>query len=317
MSHITSVQSLSEYVQSVCNVDRGLVRDGSLHNEILLFRGQSNADYELLPSLGRSRRFAVGLDIFREERNLIELAKFKLPDVFRNDMLPLELLALLQHHGIPTRLLDVTENALVALFFACNANDKKDGEVIVFKYNELDITNYPVVQAIADSYRFARATSYPLSLFYGAVKEQPYFLEQKQMNEICHKTNEAGGEWIAECCKEPFFVYAPIRSLRQQMQRGRYILFPNRIKSSTFNDKESKYFSTVLDAISKDSDCIAERIIIPGNKKSQLLSDLALMGISKETLFGDSIDKVCESIVETCKKRIRSDGTRGKINWGN
>lgn len=302
------IHSLSEFVNMICELDGTLFRNGINKNESLLFRGQSDTQFELLPSLGRNRKFACDISILDEERNLIEMARFKLPEVFHKELEPLELLALLQHHGIPTRLLDVTENAFVALYFACCSDDGKDGEVFAFKHDEHDVANYPVINAVADSYRFARGTFCTLDLFYGAVITQPYFLEQKQTHEICHETKESGGRWIADCCSKIFFVYAPVRSLRQRMQRGRYILFPNRI--APYGSSDMLCFKKVIDPIPKDHESICGRIIVPKELKGQILKELRLFGISKETLFADSVDVVCEEITSTFRRKVK-----GEIPW--
>ena len=198
-----------------------------------------------------------------EERNMIEMAKYKLPTVFSRDLTPIELLALLQHHGIPTRLLDVSENALVGLYFACH-DDKmsvgKDAEVIVFKTNDSDVANYPKVNAICESYKNTDNT-----------KEDA---DSKESDDI-------------------LFVYAPSYSLRQNIQRGRYILFED-----SYEDGRRR-----IKPIPKDHGSIALRIMVPADAKKQIRKDLRLLGVSKELLFLDNADMVCREIAERFSER--------------
>lgn len=51
----------------------------------------------------------------------------------------MEILVKMQHYGVPTRILDLTRNALVALYFSCVSRLDKDGEVILLQIPNNDV----------------------------------------------------------------------------------------------------------------------------------------------------------------------------------
>lgn len=101
--------------------------------------------------------------------------------------------------------------------------------------------------------------------------------------------------------EEPLFIYAPFTSIRQKMQQGRYILFPNRIG---YDHDGTVIISQEIAAIPKDHNSIAMKIQINSASKAQILSDLRLFGISRESLFADSTDTVCEEITKDAYNTI-------------
>jgi FRG domain len=52
---------------------------------------------------------------------------------------PLAKMAYLQHHGIPTRLIDFTENPWMAVFFAAESNDGVDGRLFALIVEDSEI----------------------------------------------------------------------------------------------------------------------------------------------------------------------------------
>lgn len=108
------IESLDDYIVSINEIRRQLKEDQGedIDNQHFFFRGQANEDWDVAPGIFRG-------DLLPFEAELMQMACLRNPHDFRNLGSTFEKLTKLQHYGLPTRLLDVTSNPLVALYFAC------------------------------------------------------------------------------------------------------------------------------------------------------------------------------------------------------
>ena len=102
-------------------------------NEVLFYRGHSNEKSEFIPSIARKKGWIENEDVMYNE--LLSSN----PDEFRADLSTFEKLVRMRHYSLPTRLLDITSNPLIALYFACEKTPDKDGEVISIKVKKTEV----------------------------------------------------------------------------------------------------------------------------------------------------------------------------------
>lgn len=121
------IESLSDFINKI-EILKNKSESSGNHSEFL-FRGQ-RSDQKLCPKL-------VRLNLNGEIKNIEKL----MLNEFKKSSLPLadfepkdnwDLLALAQHHGLPTRLLDWTYSALVALWFAVHKPPKDNNCGVVW-----------------------------------------------------------------------------------------------------------------------------------------------------------------------------------------
>ena len=247
------------------------------------YRGHSDSAFLLQPSVMRKGSW------LSHERDMYNEIRIECPQEFSHCKSHLDFLVHMQHYGLPTRLLDVTRNPLVALYFACETNPGKSGEIIVFEvdHEELKYPGSDTVSILAS-----------LPLFTSAEKDEIYRwasdrkLSQEDFNKkavrLLHEIKLEKPAFRDELRKEDltdvFFVLSEKKNPRIMKQDGAFII------CGLFDRKKNPINRYRLRRGSK-----IQIFIIKSRAKKGIMKQLNKLSINKAGLFPE-IEDVAEYI---------------------
>ncbi len=244
------------------------------------YRGHANEIYTLSPSIFRR-------PITRESEHLLlrELVAAH-PEDFVADSSALEMLVRMQHYTLPTRLLDVSMNPLVALYFACESAKKRvrstdpryktmtveaDGEVIILTVdrNRLRYFDSDKVSCIANLARL----SHDLKETINTTLPQDAFNAHLPIKRLLHFVRQEKASFEPEIIPtdlDDIVLVKPKQSNKRILaQAGAFFAF-----------------GLVQELVDGNRAGVAiERLTVVGEKKGEILEDLDKLGINEKTMF--------------------------------
>jgi hypothetical protein len=250
-----SISSVSDYIGEVGKI----AKEG-----FTFFRGHSNNSYTLLPSL--LRKNAGGNNFYGVNCDKNFQSSFRarsIPFLSNVPSKEIEWLFIAQHYGVPTRLLDWTSSALVALYFAVEKSQNT--------YNEGE---FPVVWCLN-----------PVELnlqgrFLGARVDVPNLMENDSTLNNCIDTNYKVGVRL-EGIIHPIALSGPLNNIRVEAQKGIFTLFPSN--------------AVALEELA-ESDKFLVKINIHHDYVHEIKKELFNLGINKTSIYPE-LASIAEDIV--------------------
>lgn len=270
----TYIKSVSEFITQTFD------RIKTLESEsVIWFRGESSENYNLVPNLYRRSNnekikycqdFLNNKEIYRIEQNIDTSFYRKSKQFFSNKSIEnteWNRYFLKQHYGIRTRLLDWSENALFALFFAINNNRKINENGKVWILSPIKLNNYSVNKFYPGETKFNSILTCgelekrgPLVNDYGEFRTAELLRKYYRM--------ECNGDQKMY----PLAIYPPHLDERMSAQQACFTLSGNIVNGLESHDSQEKFL---------------ECVYIDSESKAKILKELSMLGISHYSIYPD------------------------------